>query len=50
MTPQQALQNLFQASRLAPLPADQHQILAESFRIVSEALNPPKKEVKEGEK
>jgi len=49
ITPQQALANLFQASRLAPLPADQHQVLQKSAQILDQLVNPPSevKEVKE---
>lgn len=44
MTPIQALQNLYQASRLAPLTADQHKILEQSAQVISEAIK--KEEIK----
>ena len=44
ITPQQALQNLYQASTLAKLTAEEHRILAESAKILDEIIN--KKEEK----
>ncbi len=49
ITPTQALANLFQASRLAPLPAEQHQVLQKSAQILDAIINPPEG-VKEGKK
>jgi len=46
ITPSQALANLFQASRLAALPADQHQVLQKSAQVLDALVNPPT-EVKE---
>jgi len=46
LTPQQALATLFQASRLAPLTADQHQMCQKSAQILDQLINPPS-EVKE---
>lgn len=40
MNPEQALQNLYIAARLANLPAEQHEILRKSAEIVAEALKP----------
>lgn len=49
ITPQQALANLYQGTRQAPLTADQHQILAESAKVLDQFINPPT-EVKEVKK
>jgi hypothetical protein len=40
MTTEQALQNLYAAARLAPLPADQHDLLRKCAEQLAEALNP----------
>ena len=40
MNPEQALQNLYNAARLANLTAEQHEILRKSAEIVAEALKP----------
>ena len=40
MNPEQALQNLYIAARLANLPAEQHDLLRKSAEIVAEALKP----------
>jgi hypothetical protein len=45
LTPQQALANLYQASRLAPLTAEQHQALAESAKLIDSIINPAPKEI-----
>ncbi len=46
ITPSQALANLFHASQLAPLTADQHQVLQKSAQILDAIVNTPT-EVKE---
>lgn len=49
ITPEQALQNLYQASRLANLSADQHTICAESAKVLNSLIQPqetPKEEAK----
>ena len=38
MTTDQALQNLYAASRLAPLPADQHELVRKCAEQIVEAL------------
>lgn len=40
MTPEAALQNLYNASRLAPLTAEQHEFLLKCAKAVAEALEP----------
>jgi hypothetical protein len=40
MTTEQALNNLYAASRRAPLTADEHEILRKSAELVLEALKP----------
>jgi hypothetical protein len=40
MTTEQALQNLYAGSRLAPLPADQHDLLRKCAEAIAEALKP----------
>lgn len=40
MTPQIALQNLYQASMLAKLTAEEHKILAECVVILDNIINP----------
>jgi hypothetical protein len=42
ITPQQALQNLYQASTLARLTAEEHRVLTESAKILDEIINPKK--------
>lgn len=49
ITPSQALQNIYIAARQAPLSADQHQLIADSAKIIDEFLN-PQPEVEEGAK
>jgi hypothetical protein len=44
MTPQNALQNLFNASRLAPLTAEQHEVLIKSAQLLEEIINPKPEE------
>jgi hypothetical protein len=46
MTPQQALANLYTASRLLSLSAEQHEILSESHKVLESIISPPE-EVKE---
>jgi hypothetical protein len=40
MTTEQALQNLYAGSRLAPLPAEQHELLRKCAEQIAEALKP----------
>ena len=40
MTNEQALQNLFTAARLAPLRADEHELLRKCAEQIAEALKP----------
>jgi len=40
MTTEQALQNLYAASRLAPLKADDHDLLRKCAEQIAEALKP----------
>jgi hypothetical protein len=40
MTNEQALNNLYAAARLAPLPAEQHEIIRKSAEVLVEALKP----------
>jgi hypothetical protein len=40
MSTEQALQNLYAGSRLAPLPADQHDLLRKCAEAIAEALKP----------
>ena len=47
MNTEQALNNLYAASRLAPLPAEQHEIIRKSVEVLVEALKP--KEEKKAE-
>ncbi len=47
MTPEQALNNLYQAARLAPLNAEQHDVVLKSAQALSEIIKPketPKKD------
>lgn len=44
LTPLQALQNLYQASRLAPLSAPQHEIVAQSAKLLQDIITPEKEE------
>jgi len=47
MTPQQALINLYNASRLAPLTAEQHEAMKECAKIIDGIINPkPAEEAK----
>ena len=41
MTPQQALANLYQASILAPLTAEQHKIMAKSAQLLDSIIKKP---------
>ena len=47
MTTEQALNNLYAAARLAPLPAEQHDLIRKSAEVLVEALKP--KEEKKAE-
>jgi hypothetical protein len=40
MNTEQALNNLYQAARLAPLSAEQHEIIRKSAEVLVEALKP----------
>jgi hypothetical protein len=40
MNPETALQNLYNATRLAPLTAEQHEFLMNCAKTVAEALKP----------
>lgn len=40
ITPTQALANLYNASKLASLTADQHALLSECAKIINEAITP----------
>jgi len=40
MTTEQALQNLYAGSRLAPLPAEQHELLRKCAEQIAEVLKP----------
>jgi D-alanine-D-alanine ligase-like ATP-grasp enzyme len=40
MTNEQALQNLYAGSRLAPLPAEQHELLRKCAEQIAQALKP----------
>lgn len=42
MTPEQALQNLYNASRLAKLTAEEHELLRLSAQDIKEVLEPKK--------
>ncbi len=44
MTPQQALNNIYQAARSAPLTAEQHELVKQSALILQEAITPKKEE------
>ena len=45
MTNEQALQNLFTAARLAPLRAEEHELLRKCAEQISEALKPKEPKV-----
>ena len=45
MTNEQALQNLYAASRLAPLRADEHELLRKCAEQLAEALKPKETKV-----
>jgi hypothetical protein len=45
MSTEQALQNLYAGSRLAPLPADQHDLLRKCAEQIAEALKPKETKV-----
>jgi hypothetical protein len=49
MTPETALQNIYNATRLAPLTAQQHEFLTECAKTIAEALKSvePKQETEE---
>lgn len=44
LTPQQALMNLYQAARLAPLTAPQHEIIVQSAKLLEDFIQPKKEE------
>jgi hypothetical protein len=46
ITPEQALNNLYAASRLAPLPADQHEIIRKSAEVLAELIKPKEEDKK----
>lgn len=50
MTPQQALSMLYRASRLAPLPADQHDQLRAAAGTLEAAITPKAKRTKAAKK
>jgi hypothetical protein len=43
ITPEQALNNLYQASTLAKLSAQEHQVLLESAKVLQEIIKPKEK-------
>jgi hypothetical protein len=45
MTTEQALANLYAGSRLAPLPADHHDLLRKCAEQIAEALKPKETKV-----
>ena len=45
MTNEQALQNLFTAARLAPLRAEEHELLRKCAEMLAEALKPKEPKV-----
>jgi hypothetical protein len=45
MTNEQALQNLFTAARLAPLRAEEHELLRKCAEQIAEALKPKEPKV-----
>ena len=52
ITPQQALTSLYQATRKAPLTADEHNFILECAKVLEDIINPkptPKKEEKKTE-
>ena len=47
ITPQQALNNLYNASRLAPLTAEKHEVMKECAKIIDAIISPkPAEEAK----
>ncbi len=40
MTPEQALDLLYRASRLAPLPATDHEAMAQAAKVIANAVAP----------
>ena len=40
ITPQQALNNLYQASRKAPLTADEHNLVLQCAKIIEDIITP----------
>jgi hypothetical protein len=42
MTPEQALQNLYTATRIAPLTAEQHDILRQSAQVLQKFIEEKK--------
>jgi hypothetical protein len=49
ITPQQALNNLYQASRKAPLTADEHNLILECAKIIEKITSPDRPSTKEEE-
>jgi hypothetical protein len=45
MTTEQALQNLYTAARLAPLKADDHELVRKCAEAIAEALKPKEPKV-----
>jgi hypothetical protein len=46
ITPQQALNNLYQASRKAPLTADEHNLILECAKIIEKITSPDRPSTK----
>jgi hypothetical protein len=44
ITPEQALENLYKASRVAPLSATEHDLLKQSALVLNEIISPKKKD------
>lgn len=44
MNPETALQNLYNATRIAPLTAEQHEFLLKCAKAIAEALKPETKQ------
>lgn len=44
MSPEKALQNLYQAARMAPMPAEQHELVLQSAQVLQKAITPKLKE------
>jgi hypothetical protein len=46
ITPEQALNNLYAATRMAPLPADQHELLRKSAETLADLIKPKEEDKK----